>query len=94
MVRDEGTHRDIVDRAEQQVSVGVTVDLGLSLKHHSLIVQWLDNLWLLLRGEDRQEYKRLSFQINKLDLFDHMFSLFCLDCGSGKVHTPPLVESS
>lgn len=45
----ERTHRDIVHRAEQQVSVGVTVDLGLSLKHHSFIVQRLNDLWLLLK---------------------------------------------
>lgn len=50
-----GTHRNIIHRAEQQISVWVTVDLGLSLKHHSLIVQRLDNFWLLLRGEKRKQ---------------------------------------
>lgn len=49
------THRNIIHRAEQQISVWVTVDLGLSLKHHSLIVQRLDNFWLLLRGEKRKQ---------------------------------------
>lgn len=53
--RENGTHRDIINRAEQQVPVGVAVDLGLSLKHHSLIVQRFNDLWLLLRGEDGQK---------------------------------------
>lgn len=44
----EETHGDIVHRAQQQVPVGVTVDLGLSLKHHGLIVQRFYDLWLLL----------------------------------------------
>lgn len=69
MGKDEGTHRDIVDRAEQQVSVGVTVDLGLSLKHHSFIVQWFNDLWLLLRGEDKHKPEQL--QINCFFLITH-----------------------
>lgn len=64
----ERTHRDIIDRAEQQVSVGVTVDLGLPLKHHSLIVEWFDDLWLLLeeggRGKDPTSFHfELTFQL-------------------------------
>lgn len=47
---DEGTHRDVIHWAEEQVSVGVVVDLGLSLEHHSLIVERFDDLWLLLIG--------------------------------------------
>lgn len=46
------THRDVIDGAEQQVSVGVAVDLGLPLKNHGLIVEGFDDLWLLLRTED------------------------------------------
>lgn len=54
----EGTHGDIVHGAQQQVSVGVTVNLGLSLKHHSLIVQRFNDLWLLLgwRGQTDKKY--------------------------------------
>ena len=45
-------YRDIVDRAKQQVSVGVAVDLGLPLEDHRLVVQGLDDLWLLLHGTE------------------------------------------
>lgn len=69
-VKDEGTHRDIINRAKQQVSMGVTVDLGFSLKHNGLIIQWLNDLWLLLRGTETQNtnkqlifFKLLSFSV-------------------------------
>lgn len=52
---EERTHRDVVQRAEQQVSVGVIVDLSLSLEHLGLIVEWFDDLWLLLRAGDKNE---------------------------------------
>lgn len=42
-------YRDVVDRAEQQVSVGVAVDLSLPLEDHRLVVQGLDDLGLLLQ---------------------------------------------
>lgn len=44
-------HRNIVDGAEQQVSLGVAVDLSLSLEHHGLVVQRLDKFGLLLGSE-------------------------------------------
>lgn len=56
------THRDIIHRAEQQVSVGVTVDLSLSLKHHSLIVERFYDLWLLLEGEDGKDTNTCHFK--------------------------------
>lgn len=86
-VKDEGTHRDIINRAKQQVSMGVTVDLGFSLKHHGLIIQWLNYLWLLLRGKETQNTNK------QIIFFELMFSHFCLSCTSGKLHTPLLFES-
>lgn len=56
------THRDIIHRAEQQVSVGVTVDLSLSLKHHSLIVERFNDLWLLLKGEEGKDTNTCNFK--------------------------------
>lgn len=59
--KNEETHRDVVNWAEQEVSVRVAVDLGLPLKHHRLIIQRFDDLRLLLT---RKIDRNMSFPTN------------------------------
>lgn len=54
-------HRDIINGAKQKVPMGVTVDLGFSLKHHGLVVQRLNDLWLLLREKETQNTNKQIF---------------------------------
>lgn len=59
--------------------MGVAVDLGLSLKHHSFIVQWFNDLWLLLREEDKHKPEKL--QINRFFFISHS-DYFAFSSGS------------
>lgn len=62
---DEGAHRDVVHWAEEQVSVGVVVDLGFSLEHHSLIIERFDDFGLLLIGEKNTGRSELTMDFDK-----------------------------